>query len=88
MPESIDRETCRQLVRKIAATRIPYFSITPTFSICYSHGYLRGRHEKCPSCGGDTEVYSRIVGYLRPIRTWNDGKQQEFSERTPYEKIN
>jgi len=88
LPESIDRETCRKLVRKIASTRIPYFSITPTFSICYSHGYLRGRHEKCPSCGGDTEVYSRIVGYLRPIRTWNDGKQQEFSERTPYEKIN
>ncbi len=88
LPESIDRETCRRLVRKIAATRIPYFSITPTFSICYSHGYLRGRHEKCPSCGGETEVYSRIVGYLRPIRTWNDGKQQEFSERTPYEKIN
>jgi ribonucleoside-triphosphate reductase len=87
LPESIDRETCRKLVRKIAATRIPYFSITPTFSVCYSHGYLRGRHEKCPSCGGDTEVYSRIVGYLRPIRTWNDGKQQEFKERTPYEKI-
>jgi ribonucleoside-triphosphate reductase (formate) len=88
LPESIDRETCRKLVRKIASTRIPYFSITPTFSVCYSHGYLRGRHEKCPSCGGDTEVYSRIVGYLRPIRTWNDGKQQEFRERTPYEKIN
>ncbi len=88
LPESIDRETCRKLVRKIASTRIPYFSITPTFSVCYNHGYLRGRHDKCPSCGGDTEVYSRIVGYLRPIRTWNDGKQQEFSERTPYEKIN
>jgi anaerobic ribonucleoside-triphosphate reductase len=87
LPESIDRETCRKLVRKIAGTRIPYFSITPTFSVCISHGYIRGRHEKCPSCGSDTEVYSRIVGYLRPIRTWNDGKQQEFRERTPYEKI-
>ncbi len=87
LPESIDKETCRKLVRKISQTRIPYFSITPTFSICYSHGYLRGRHDKCPSCGRETEVYSRIVGYLRPIRTWNDGKQQEFRERTPYEKI-
>jgi anaerobic ribonucleoside-triphosphate reductase len=87
LPESIDRETCRKLVRKIAGTRIPYFSITPTFSVCISHGYVRGRHEKCPSCGSDTEVYSRIVGYLRPIRTWNDGKQQEFRERIPYEKI-
>jgi anaerobic ribonucleoside-triphosphate reductase len=87
LPESIDRETCRKLVRKIAGTRIPYFSITPTFSVCLSHGYIRGRHETCPSCGSDTEVYSRIVGYLRPIRTWNDGKQQEFKERTPYEKI-
>jgi anaerobic ribonucleoside-triphosphate reductase len=87
LPESIDRETCRKLVRKIAATRIPYFSITPTFSVCISHGYIRGRHERCPSCGSETEVYSRIVGYLRPIRTWNDGKQQEFRERTPYEKI-
>jgi anaerobic ribonucleoside-triphosphate reductase len=87
LPESIDRETCRKLVRKIAQTKIPYFSITPTFSVCDSHGYIRGKNEKCPKCGTQTEVYSRIVGYLRPIRTWNDGKQQEFKERTPYEKI-
>jgi ribonucleoside-triphosphate reductase len=87
LPESIDPETCRKLVRKIAATRIPYFSITPTFSVCANHGYIRGRHPKCPQCGSETEVYSRIVGYLRPVRTWNDGKQQEFRDRTPYEKI-
>jgi ribonucleoside-triphosphate reductase len=87
LPESIDRETCRKLVRKIAQSKIPYFSITPTFSVCDSHGYIRGKNEKCPKCGTQTEVYSRIVGYLRPIRTWNDGKQQEFKERTPFEKI-
>jgi ribonucleoside-triphosphate reductase len=87
LPESIDRETCRKLVKKIAQTKIPYFSITPTFSVCYNHGYVRGDHPKCPTCGTDTEVFSRIVGYLRPIRTWNDGKQQEFKDRTPYEKI-
>jgi ribonucleoside-triphosphate reductase len=87
LPESIDRETCRKLVRKIAETRIPYFSITPTFSVCDRHGYVRGKHPKCPQCGAETEVFSRIVGYLRPVRTWNDGKQQEFKDRTPYEKV-
>jgi len=87
LPESIDRETCRKLVRKIAETKIPYFSITPTFSVCTSHGYLRGQHPTCPHCGAETEVYSRIVGYLRPVRTWNDGKQQEFRDRTPYVKL-
>jgi len=87
LPESIDRETCRKLVRKIAATRIPYFSITPTFSVCVNHGYIRGLHPHCPECGDETEVFSRIVGYLRPVRTWNDGKQQEFKDRTPYERI-
>ncbi len=85
--ESIDREACRKLVRKIAETKIPYFSVTPTFSVCDNHGYLRGQHPTCPRCGSQTEVYSRIVGYLRPVRTWNDGKQQEFKDRTPYEKL-
>jgi anaerobic ribonucleoside-triphosphate reductase len=87
LPESIDRETCRKLVRKIAETRIPYFSITPTFSVCLNHGYIRGEFPSCPECGEPTEVYSRIVGYLRPVRTWNDGKQQEFKDRTPYVKL-
>jgi anaerobic ribonucleoside-triphosphate reductase len=87
LPESIDRETCRKLVRKIAETKIPYFSITPTFSVCANHGYVRGQHPNCPHCGSQTEVYSRIVGYLRPVRTWNDGKQQEFKDRTPYVKL-
>lgn len=87
LPEAIDGETCRKLVRKIAETRIPYFSITPTFSVCENHGYLKGQHPECPDCGSQTEVYSRIVGYLRPVRTWNDGKQQEFKDRTPYTQI-
>ncbi len=87
LPEAIDGATCRKLVRKIAETRIPYFSITPTFSVCEHHGYLKGQHPQCPDCGAETEVYSRIVGYLRPVRTWNDGKQQEFKDRTPYTQI-
>lgn len=84
LPEAIGRETCKKLVRKIAETSLPYFSITPTFSICRNHGYIRGKSHKCPECGEEAEVYSRIVGYLRPVGTWNDGKRQEFRERTPY----
>jgi len=84
LPEAIDRETCKKLVKKIAETPLPYFSITPTFSVCQNHGYIPGEAPQCPQCGSKTEVYSRIVGYLRPVGTWNDGKQQEFKERTPY----
>lgn len=87
LPEAIDPQTCKKLVRKIAETKLPYFSITPTFSVCESHGYLKGQHPLCPHCGAETEVYSRIVGYLRPIKTWNDGKQQEFRDRTPFTKL-
>lgn len=87
LPEAIDGETCRKLVQRIARTKLPYFSITPTFSVCMDHGYLRGKHFACPECGSETEVYSRIVGYMRPVRTWNDGKQQEFQDRTPYTKL-
>ncbi len=87
LPEAIDWETCKKLVRKIAETKLPYFSITPTFSVCMNHGYIAGKHFECPQCGSETEVYSRIVGYLRPVRTWNDGKQQEFKDRTTYDKI-
>lgn len=87
LPEAIDRETCKKLVRKIAETKLPYFSITPTFSVCRNHGYVKGEFPKCPECDEETEVYSRIVGYLRPVSTWNDGKQQEFKERTTYSKI-
>ncbi len=84
LPESVDGKTCKKLVQKISKTKMPYFSITPTFSICKNHGYLKGEVPECPECGERTEVYSRIVGYLRPVSTWNTGKQQEFQERTPY----
>ncbi len=87
LPEAIDWQTCRRLVQKIAETRLPYFSITPTFSVCENHGYIRGEQRTCPECGSETEVYSRIVGYLRPIATWNDGKKQEFEERATFTKL-
>ncbi len=84
LPESIDGKTCKKLVKKISETTLPYFSITPTFSVCTTHGFIKGEAHECPECGEKTEVYSRIVGYLRPVATWNDGKKQEFRERTTY----
>jgi ribonucleoside-triphosphate reductase len=76
-----------ELVRKIAFnSNLPYFTLTPTFSICPSHGYLSGEHSHCPSCGANCEVYSRVVGYLRPVDQWNDGKQAEFAVRTAFDK--
>jgi ribonucleoside-triphosphate reductase len=85
LPESIDGETCKKLVQKISATGLPYFSITPTFSVCGDHQFIKGKVTQCPECEKPTEVYSRIVGYLRPVATWNDGKQQEFRERILFE---
>lgn len=64
--------------------RLPYFTLTPTFSICPEHGYLRGNYEKCPTCGKETEVYSRVVGYYRPVKSWNKGKQEEFKLRKTF----
>jgi ribonucleoside-triphosphate reductase len=87
LPEPIDPATCKKLVHKIAQTKLPYFSITPTFSICRNHGYIGGEVKECPDCEELTEVYSRIVGYLRPVATWNDGKKQEFKERTTYTEL-
>jgi len=81
--ESIDDpEVCAKLVRKIAQSyHIPYFTLSPTFSICRQHGYLKGEHFNCPRCGEETEVYSRIVGYYRPVQHWNPGKKSEFNHR-------
>ena len=80
-----DADACMLLVRKIAENfKIPYFTITPTFSICPNHGYLVGERFKCPECGEDTEVYSRVVGYLRPVQNWNEGKREEFRQRLEY----
>lgn len=76
---------CKALVRKIAEnTRLPYFSITPTFSICHNHGYLRGEVPVCHACQQPTEIYSRIVGYYRPVKQWNTGKKEEFKDRVTY----
>ena len=83
--EVIDTRTVRYLVQAITAQyKLPYFTLTPTFSICPDHGYLRGEQLKCPHCQASTEVYSRVVGYLRPISRWNDGKQAEYADRMPY----
>jgi len=84
--ERLDPEGCKVLVRKIAENfRLPYYTITPTFSVCPDHGYIPGEHFKCPYCGRDTEVYSRVVGYLRPVQLWNDGKREEFRQRVTYD---
>ena len=73
------------LVRTIAENyRLPYFTISPTYSICKEHGYITGEEFTCPHCGEKTEVYSRITGYYRPVQNWNDGKREEFSERKEY----
>jgi ribonucleoside-triphosphate reductase (formate) len=72
----------KNLIRKITSQfHLPYITISPTFSICPSHGYIAGEHFKCPKCESDCEVYSRIVGYMRPVNQWNNGKQQEFKDR-------
>jgi len=76
-----------ELMRKVAWNfRLPYFTLTPTFSICPTHGYISGEHKQCPKCGANCEVYSRVVGYLRPVDQWNDGKQAEFAIRKTFEK--
>ncbi|OGI02908.1 MAG: ribonucleoside triphosphate reductase, partial [Candidatus Melainabacteria bacterium GWF2_37_15] len=78
-------EGIKQLVRKICNNyHLPYFTISPTFSICPSHGYVAGEHAKCPECAENCEVYSRVVGYLRPVNQWNKGKQEEFKVRKTF----
>ncbi len=80
-----DWKAASSLVRKIAENyRLPYYTMSPTYSICKEHGYLAGEQFTCPHCGGKTEVYSRITGYYRPVQNWNDGKLQEYANRTEY----
>lgn len=80
-----NRESVKKLVKHIAYSyRLPNYTITPTFSICDDHGYIHGRHELCPHCNKPTEVYSRVVGYYRPVRLWNRGKKEEFKDRVEY----
>jgi ribonucleoside-triphosphate reductase len=84
-----DPEVVKSLVRKIASNyKLPYFTITPTFSICDDHGYLAGEQRSCPTCGKKTDVYSRVVGYFRPVENWNEGKQAEFAMRKTYAGLN
>ncbi len=81
-----DIETTKNLIRKVTSNyRLPYFTLSPTFSVCPSHGYLNGEQKICSVCDSETEVYSRIVGYLRPVKQWNDGKQAEFSMRKTFD---
>jgi ribonucleoside-triphosphate reductase len=76
-----------ELIRKVSwSSHLPYFTLTPTFSICPKHGYVSGEHKECPTCGAKCEVYSRVVGYLRPVDQWNDGKQAEFAIRRTFDK--
>jgi anaerobic ribonucleoside-triphosphate reductase len=80
-----DMDALKGLIRKIATNyRLPYFTLTPTFSICPSHGYLDGEQETCSICDQKTEVYSRVVGYLRPVKQWNEGKQAEYGNRRSF----
>jgi ribonucleoside-triphosphate reductase len=80
-----DTTAVKSLVCKIAANyRLPYFTLTPTFSVCPTHGYLPGEQPRCIHCDQETEIYSRVVGYLRPVKQWNDGKQAEYSLRRTY----
>jgi ribonucleoside-triphosphate reductase len=80
-----DWKSTANLVRKIADNyAIPYYTLSPTYSICRNHGYLSGKVDNCPHCHEPVETYSRITGYYRPVGNWNEGKVQEFSERTEY----
>ena len=84
-----DWKTAANLVRKISENyRLPYYSISPTYSVCKNHGYIAGEHFTCPECGETAEVYSRITGYYRPVQNWNDGKSQEYKERKVYSIAN
>ena len=81
-----DWKSAANLVRKIAENySLPYYTISPTYSVCKNHGYIAGEHFKCPQCGENTEVYSRITGYYRPVQNWNDGKTQEYKDRREYD---
>ena len=80
-----DIETVKQFVKSVAMNyKMPYFTLSPTFSICAEHGYLTGEVKECPKCGNETEVYSRVVGFYRPVSNWNEGKQAEYEDRKEF----
>ncbi|MFA5180290.1 MAG: ribonucleoside triphosphate reductase [Syntrophales bacterium] len=81
-----DPGSVRSMIRKVCTQyRLPYMTFTPTFSVCPSHGYIKGEQAACPECGQTCEIYSRVVGYLRPVKQWNKGKQEEFQLRKTYQ---
>ena len=83
-----DWKSAAALVKKIAENyKLPYYTLSPTYSVCKDHGYIAGEHFNCPTCGKTAEVYSRITGYYRPVQNWNDGKTQEYKNRTVYNLI-
>ncbi|MDQ7055297.1 MAG: ribonucleoside triphosphate reductase [Persephonella sp.] len=80
-----ENSSVKQFVKTVCENyHLPYFTLTPTFSVCPEDGYIPGEHKECPHCGEETEVYSRIVGYFRPVKHWNDGKKEEFKNRKSY----
>ncbi|MBR2180909.1 MAG: ribonucleoside triphosphate reductase, partial [Oscillospiraceae bacterium] len=84
-----DWKAAANLVRKIAENyKLPYYTLSPTYSVCKTHGYIAGEKFECPECGEKTEVYSRITGYYRPVQNWNDGKSQEYKDRKVYDIAN
>ena len=84
-----DWKAAANLVKTIAENyKLPYYTMSPTYSICKEHGYLVGEQSTCPHCGAPTEIYSRITGYYRPVQNWNDGKLQEYAERKEYDIAN
>jgi len=83
--EKLTAANCRMILKRVfSKSKMPYLSLTPTFSICKEHGYFSGEHFKCPKCEEECLVYSRIVGYITPINQWNKGKRQEYSERKTF----
>lgn len=79
-------DTCKMFIKKVMeSTAIPYITVTPTFSICEDHGYLSGEHFQCPKCGKEAEVWTRVVGFHRPVQAWNKGKKEEYNERKEFD---
>ncbi len=84
--ESPEPEAAKALIKKMCQFKLPYYTLTPTFSVCSNHGYISGEHPECPECGQECEVWSRVVGYLRPVKQYNQGKKLETADRKKYDR--